>query len=118
MKLLYCQDCGDILAPYREANKVRTCLCGRHSVTWDDPTTGAISLCDNSSTTGEPILEPRAWLLGVTNTFLGYPGEWMGKKDIEDIIESHPDYYLFKSIGSCIVRFRPGAASMTQWRKL
>lgn len=121
MKLMFCQECGDILAPFADANKPRWCCCGRHAVWWIDPRTGAIRLHDKKYPVSEGWkypARPRAYILGITNSFLNCPLECIGATEIAEIIDSHNDYYLFKRWRSCIVRIRPGEADLTAWADL
>jgi hypothetical protein len=79
---------------------------------------GLISVHDQDRPQADEDLEkwkPAAWIFGVTNAFISYPKEFMTAKDIEEIIESHDDYYLFKRHRSCIIRIRPGHSSDSQW---
>lgn len=109
MKLLYCTDCGDIFSPYRGNYKPRICGCGRFAVWWRDGNKGLLSVWDKRGQ------KRGAWVLGITNSFLQFPLISMTADIIEDIIEQHPDTYLFKSLRSCIVRISPGDSNDTQW---
>lgn len=121
MKVMYCQVCGDIISPHREAKKPRWCSCNRHAVWWENPYTGACSLHDRYGINGRPEKgDEAAWLLGITNLFLQAPDKLriMSKDNIDEIIDAHEDTYLFKRQRSPIVRFRPGGADMTQYAPL
>ncbi len=117
MKLLYCQDCGDIVAPFREARKIRNCVCGRHAVWWEDPLGGVLRAHDRQGREGWPGKEARAWVLGVTNTFLEFP--WtMKAEDVDQVIDAHGPTYLFRQRRNCIIRIRPGETGDTRWDSL
>lgn len=121
MKLLYCEACGDIIAPYREANNPRYCTCKMHAVWWKDPIKGILGVCDTTGRktgdfAGYPIMA-RAYVLGITNALLQMDGQ-MNAEKVEQAIDAHPDYYLFKQWKSLIVRFRPGESSDTNWAPL
>jgi hypothetical protein len=121
MKVLFCQECGDIIAPYRQNKRPRFCDCGRHAVWWRDGNAGLISAHDtlfvppaNTDPYATPRV-PKAWILGMTNSFLNFPNFDMSAEDIQAIIDSHPDTYMFKTRRTCIVRFRPGHSSDSRW---
>lgn len=121
MKLLYCEDCGDIIAPFRQARKARWCVCERHAIWWENPATGVLRVHDSQGfkdgpSTGWPYTA-RAWVIGMTNLFLGYPDN-LGAQDIQDIIDAHEDYYLFKKLRSVAIRIRPGESGDTRWAAL
>jgi hypothetical protein len=116
MKLLFCQECGDIIAPFGEANRPRWCICKRHAVWWENPQTGVLRVHDARGRDGWPIAA-RAWVIGMTNLFLGYP-ESLDADAIQAIIDAHDDYYLFKRQRSVAIRIRPGESGDTRWAKL
>lgn len=113
MKLLMCELCGDIIAPHRKAREPRLCTCQAHAVWWEDPIRGDLRVCALGSVNGWPHVA-QAWVLGITNSFLGYPKR-LDKDAIAQIVASHDDYYLFKKWESCIIRIRPGETSDTRW---
>lgn len=149
MKCLFCEDCGDIIAPLPKKLEPRLCNCERHAVWWLDPERGVIRVCDlkakeqaarflrategkellpadqilremASAFAGAPNGEPRCWLLGITNLFLHFKLEGLGRSemnagDIERIIDAHDDSYLFKRQRSAVVRFRPGQTGDSAW---
>lgn len=119
MKLLFCQDCGDIVAPGTVKDPL-FCKCRRHAAFWVDPRAGILKLFD--AATPASVIEqrrypetPRAYVLGITNAFLMAPEQSMTPEVINAIIDSHDDYYLFKRQRSCIIRLRPGESSDTSW---
>lgn len=117
MKLLYCERCGDIIAPYRDIKKPRYCICATHAVWWEDPVKGLLRVCDTVGDKGYPHVAAEAYVIGITNAFLSYPGK-LSLKTIEDIIDMHDDYYLFKRQQSCVIRIRPGETGDTMWAPL
>lgn len=120
MKLLYCQDCGDIIAPWPTNREVRWCRCKRHAVWWENSVTGVLRCHDARGLTGEHAgwpREARAYVIGLTNPFLAYPWNH-DAASIETIIDGHEDYYLFKKQHSVAIRIRPGASGDTRWAAL
>jgi hypothetical protein len=123
VKLLYCQDCGDIVAPDATALVTRRCACKRHIVWWQDPERGIIRVCTDSghrlvveALQGAPNGRPRAWLLGITNALLFHPCEGpLSADEVQKTIDAHDNYYMFKTTRSLIVRFRPGQSSDSAW---
>lgn len=117
MKLLYCEDCGDIIAPYRQASKPRDCICGRHAVWWIDPQRGILRVCDRHGAENGWPFKPGAWVLGITNLLLHMPGDMTAEK-VEQAIDEHEEYYLFKRFRSLIIRIRPGESGDTRYAPL
>jgi hypothetical protein len=119
MKLLYCQDCGDIVAPNPRANQPRYCRCARHALWWVNPFTGVLRVHDTLGREGQPMPEARAYVLGLTNSFLMAPAgtDWKGDTSIE-IADGHEDHYLFKQRRHCVIRMRPGESGDTRWASL
>lgn len=108
MKLLFCQSCGDILAPLRKDLAARWCRCNRHAVWWVDGQRGILRLHDRY---GE---NDAAYVLGINNDFLSCPHR-ITAQDVKDINDATPDTYLFKRIGSPLIRVRPGESNDTAW---
>jgi hypothetical protein len=117
MKLLYCQQCGDIIAPYRQVNKVRYCNCRRHAVWWENPAMGILRVCDTDGTPNGWPIQASAYVLGLHNDFLQWPGR-LDALAYTEILDQTPDNYLFKQQNSVIIRFRPGETGDTSWAKL
>jgi hypothetical protein len=59
--------------------------------------------------------QPRAYVLGLTNSLLMHPQQGLSAEVYQQIIDSHPDSYIFKRVRSCIIRIRPGESSDTAW---
>lgn len=116
MKLLYCQECDDIIAPWPKANEPRDCRCGRHAVWWIDPAKGILRVCDRHGREGWPRAA-RAYVLGITNLLLQMDGGMTAEK-VEQAIDLHDEYYLFKRWRSLIIRIRPGESGDTRWAPL
>jgi hypothetical protein len=125
MKAIYCELCGDIVAPYGD-HKPRKCACGRHAVWWEDGAKGLIRVADLRGTPeevravgGKPLGDPKVWILGITNALLSYPGRGTPSSDeVQRLIDEHPDSYLFKTTRSLIVRIRPGQSGDSAWSAL
>jgi hypothetical protein len=118
MKLLYCQDCGDIIAPYNDRLKPRFCECRRHAVWWIEPARGTLRVCDCSYPGGYPA-RARAFVIGLTNLLLHYPSEdTPSAGEVQRLIDEHGDNYVFKTTRSLVIRMRPGGSSDTAWAPL
>lgn len=119
MKLLFCQDCGDIFSPLPGAATARYCLCKRHAVWWTDPSSGQLRCHDTRAADKKKAgnWEPRAFILGITNALLRYPFP-QTEEATRHLIDQHDASYLFKQRNSLIVRFRPGETSDTGWADL
>lgn len=129
MKLLYCQECGDIIAPWSAANVVRYCNCRAHAVWWVNPDSGVLRVCRvyppavmtnmPEAERGMPCGNPRAWVLGITNLLLHFDRERTpDAQEVQDLIGQHPDSYIFKQTRSLIIRIRPGQSGDTGWAPL
>jgi hypothetical protein len=120
MKLLYCEICGDIIAPLRANNKARWCICGRFAVWWTDAQRGILRLHDSKKDEQEADGEewrPYAYVLGINNAFLMYAGR-IDADVVKHLDEICPDTYVFKRIHSPLIRVRPGETSDTAWSPL
>lgn len=117
MKLLYCQDCGDIVAPWPKANEPRDCRCGRHAVWWLNPFTGVLRVCDRQGLDNGWPKRASAYVLGITNLLLGMDGNMTAEK-VQAAIDEHEETYLFKQWRSLIIRIRPGESGDTRWAAL
>lgn len=109
MKLLFCQDCGDIVAPHRQDMKVRWCNCRTHAIWWVDGTRGILRVHDTRG------YNRYAFVIGLHNRFLGFPGNHIGAEDVKAILDDTPDTYIFKRINSPVIRIRPGYSNDTAW---
>lgn len=127
MKLLFCQDCGDIIAPYPQPRAPRYCRCLRHAVWWEDPQAGILRVHDARNHPREqeghsqhwPSV-PRAYVIGLTNTLLQYPDRFgpITAETVQEMIDSHGDNYLFKRWRSLVLRIRPAESNDTNWAAL
>lgn len=120
MKILYAECCGELVVPYPQKDRPRFCNCNNAAVWWKDPQKGDLAVYSMNG--------PRyVSVLGINNDFLQQPyppskideGEEFGciqKEHIDAIIDRCPDFYLFKSQRSNILKFRPnfhGIAGLT-----
>lgn len=120
MKLLYCQACGDILAPLATARTPRWCRCGAHAIWWENPALGVLRLYERDGRYDPPDGREHTWsrkrsphrayVLGLHNGFLAY-----GHEAIPELLASTPSTYLFKTANSILVRIRPGESNDTDW---
>lgn len=119
MKLLYCQICGDIIAPFRGNLKPRWCLCERHAVWWVDGTRGILRVYDKEGPTvaGPAHYNQMCYVLGINNHFLHHPGD-INAEVVKQLDVECPDSYLFKRWHSPIIRIRPGYSNDTGWAPL
>lgn len=128
MKLLFCESCGDIVAPLDTPNFPRWCSGGEHAVWWVDPARGILRLyerdgrydpdTENGGHTWSRKRSPhRAFVLGLHNGLLTYPSG-LSRESIDAIIGATPDSYLFARQRSLIIRIRPGETSDTDWAEV
>ncbi len=107
MKLLFCLQCTDIIAPLPTPNVPRYCQCGEHAVWWIDPVKGVLRVWSKHGA------RDKAFVLGLHNRFLTMAENADPKVSIKVLLEETPAYYLFKTWDSPIVRIRPGGSSDT-----
>lgn len=123
MKVIFCEDCGDIIAPYERARSPRLCVCKSHAVWWEDPARGIIRVAFvgghpaiYEELKGRPPGRPRVWILGITNALLYHKGVGTPSADVvQELIEAHDDSYIFKRTRSLIIRVRPGQSGDSDW---
>lgn len=113
MKLLFAECCASIVVPYGKAGVARWCECTRSCCWWDEPSSGKFVVFNFDG-------PKRVSILGIHNGLLRAPfKEWDTEKGrdefgciqrsvFKEILEETPDYYLFKSMQSLIIRVRPG----------
>jgi hypothetical protein len=125
MKLMFCQECGDLVVPYPEPEQYRFCRCKRHAVWWHNPHAGVLRIHD-AAHKAEPEFgprgahmprSPRAYVIGLSNMIFGFPGN-MTAEFVQEMIDAHEDSYLFKRYRSLVIRIRPGESGDTGWAAL
>lgn len=135
-KLMFCGDCGDVVAPSHTDMNPKWCRCERHAVWWRDGQNGLISVHDRMFPERNGSPGGTAWIIGIHNGILTEGGRIgdpnmpkMSKdgtkyldgncrtraEDIERLIEETPDSYQFKTARSMIVRIYPGYSSDSKW---
>lgn len=118
MKLMFCQDCGDVVSPSLKNHEVRWCMCGRHALWWENGATGDIRLHDAVDKQLPYPKRPRAFVLGIANSLLTSPDEKMTSSSVQILIDAIPSKYVFKMVRSLIIRIRPGESSDSAWAHL
>ncbi len=134
MKLLFCQDCGDLVPPSPKDFERRWCRCQRHIVWWRDGAAGILRVADThwgqiternrrlkaegKLPEGALLWEARAFVIGIHNGLLTSSRSFFTADAIAEIIEGTPDSYAFKRLRSLIVRIRPGESSDTAWQHM
>lgn len=107
MKLMMAHCCSVIVVPPPQASKAAYCRCSQCAVWWIDPRLGTLGIHAPS--------DRHASIIGINNSFLTEPFRPMGedeyglitKQQIQNIIRECPDTYMFKTVESNIIRFRP-----------
>lgn len=118
MKLVYCEACGDILAPHRKPRQARSCNCGRHTFWWTD-IPGNLEIHDRErqvDADGDAIVgwRPKAFVLGIHNQWLLHPLAPTPMLETQAICAA-AEGYLFQTYGCPVVRLRPGYSRDTKW---
>ena len=114
MKLMFCQDCGDLVVPAPRDGVKRLCQCGRHGVWWKDGAAGVLRVED---TRYEPTAswQPRAWVIGLDNDVLTTQTTLNSGRAYSALLDQCPEWYLFKRYKTLVVRIRPGESGDTRW---
>jgi hypothetical protein len=126
VKLIFCEVCGDIVAPDPVARRVRECACGTHAVWWEDPQAGQLRVCYKSghkhlvaANNGAPRGRPEVFVVGISNAILQFKGDAMLSADaVQAVIDQHPESYIFRKARSLVIRIRPGDSNDTAWSAL
>lgn len=118
MKLIYCQDCGDLVAPHRVEYRVRWCDCRRHAVWWRQSKLGLLSVFDSMRSGRPPELRHmvplRTYVLAIHNDFIHASKPVISRNDYDDILAGTPAGHLYHQVGQICVRVRPGVAADVQ----
>lgn len=132
MKLLFCEVCHDIIAPFPREFRERSCCCGAHSVWWVNSARGELRVYSksgvydfpNENFVGGVDKQPcwqrkrsphEAFVIGIHNGFLGLATNTITLADVNHLLATCPSTYIFKQIGSLVIRIRPGQSSDTDW---
>lgn len=110
MKLLYCKLCGDMIAPFRTANKPRACNCGEYVVWWTDPDAGILRVHSHNGD------RKHGTIIGIHNCLLNHdPAPTISEiKNMAKGIHFDP-HSKFGLTGSMVVRLHPGESLDTSW---
>ena len=107
MKLLFCETCGDIIAPHRANNVPRWCDCKRHAVWWTDRFAGMLEVWDRYP---GPKLELACYIIGLPNYgLLQAPDQPWTKEFASTCLTYVKPGNLFDRSKSLVWRARPGA---------
>jgi hypothetical protein len=101
--------CGVLVAPDSEANVSRWCDCKQCAVWWANPLLGHLACYGPTA--------KHISMIGINNDFLTSPYKKLNegkdeygcitKDEIDSMIDRCPHTYLFKTVESNIIRFRP-----------
>jgi len=118
MKLMMAHCCGRIVVPPSKAMRSAYCDCGQCAVWWIHPQLGILGVYAPSVR--------HSSVIGINNAFLTEPYTPMNggkdeygvitKQQIDNIVRECPPNYMFKTVESNIIRFRPdfhGIAGIT-----
>jgi len=120
VKLLFCENCADLVVPDQKPNKPTWCRCQSACCWWIDPHAGRFGCWSGEGKENVSIIGINNALL--TEPFSTHYSESTGKtheygciqKDkMERMIDETPATYLFRQIRSLIIRIRPGFSNDT-----
>lgn len=118
-KLLYCENCGDIIMPFPSRRVPRWCRCERHAIWWTKE--GFVRVYDKLDIGAK---EPACFVMGLLNTFLKigrHDDPWPDVTEpekVRKIIQAlGSEYQIFKDWQSVIVKSRPGVIPQIQYSK-
>ena len=139
MKLLYCESCFSLVVPHQRDKVVRWCPCGESACWWDDGARGNFAIFRDDG--NARMVSGLGLHNGLLRAHFRRMGETTAGSDlkvaatVEDamaaiekheatpeygciqadaiaaILEATPSNYVFKQVGSLIIRFRPGFTS-------
>lgn len=121
-KLLFCAECGDVVAPSHVDKQPRFCRCQRHAVWWDDGSKGHVRVIDTWVPHRSSSLGAKAWIIGIHNGLLTEGGITCDAGNgqttaaqVAALLDDTPDTYLFKRANSLVIRFTPGSTGDSNW---
>ena len=119
MRLLFCQQCGDLRAPVAEARRPRFCACGRHSVWWADRMNGMLVICDGWGQQEERPGYPRgrmayAWEIHLADEMLRAPVAVADPPTIAKVMSIESEA-LLRLAESPAIKYRPGETDDSSW---
>jgi hypothetical protein len=119
MKLLFCGECGDVVAPDSHDMVPRWCKCGRHAVWWRNGSKGLISVHDKWFPGRNGGDGGKGWVIGIANSIMQFPGLMQTTNSVLDSLTPEeklkPDFlpeYQWK-YGT----FRGNTVTRPQWVK-
>jgi hypothetical protein len=111
MKILFAECCGALVVP-GSGGEVSWCRCKAACCWWEDPPSGKFACHSHFGINGVSVI-------GIHNSLLSemFPNGFgaIQKNTIKQIIEDTPETYLFKTVESLIVRFRPEFTNDTKF---
>lgn len=111
MKLMFATCCNSLVVPDLTANIKTACTCGQSSVWWEDPVAGKLVI--SSSFFGNVSV------IGLHNKLLTLPcNSYINKVQMEEILQNTSNDYLFKTMNSLVIRFKPELSSDTRFIKI
>lgn len=111
MKILYAECCRELVVPDSKAMAPRFCPCGKSAVWWVDPLDGRLGVYSGYGKEMVSVIGLHNGLLAEKFKQLGDDGHEYGciQGDvINRMVEETPSSYLFKQVGSLVIRVRPG----------
>lgn len=116
MKLLFCEDCRDLVRPVTGGlSEPRFCICKRHAIWALDDNFEFVRIFDRHGQQGVPD-EPAAYVVLLSNLLLDMK-EPMRETTAASLLEIQRNVW-FKSHGSLVLRVRPGEHPKTAWSDL
>ena len=118
MKILFCENCGDLVVPSVEAYRPKWCRCGGSCCWWIEPNKGEFACWSQLGKESVSIIGINNSLFTTSFPLIESEGKKLehgciNKITIKELIDSTPDSYIFKKVESLICRFRPGFSSDT-----
>jgi hypothetical protein len=113
MKLLWCEDCGDIVAPYRIRYDQRFCVCGRHAIWLESD--AIVRVCDTYWNRSVPVGgEQRAWVLHIVPDPAPRP-DASAEGGPAQLVTARGEDAPFGRLRAFAIRLRPGEAADSGW---
>lgn len=108
MKMMFARCCDTLVVPHPTDRVVRRCKCKRSACWWESGAEGQFRMYNASG--NMQMTEG----LGLHNGLLSiHPDSYyalgtVSKTQFEVMLDATPDSYVFKQVGSMIIKFRPG----------
>lgn len=111
MKILFCENCGDLVVPSTEAYDAKWCRCQASCCWWLDPKKGEFGCWSQLGDQSVSIISLNNLLLlepFVKNSVSNKEFGCIQKEAMDRMLAQTDESHLFKRVNSLVARVRPG----------